>query len=267
MKNDASREPEAGVAELKTLFGCIDNTTLHGNDTHETVRKLCEESLCMIDELRGIPPVAAVCVYPTYVRYAASLLKGSGIKVAAVAGGFPSAHMKLEVKRYEVEQALADGADEIDTVFNRAALLEGDSTKAYDEVATLKECCGQRTLKVILETGDLPTTQHIEQAAALAIEGGADFIKTSTGKTAVGATPQAAQAMLKAIEKAYEKEKKQVGFKAAGGIATLDDALTYFRLARQTMGKRALSNQNFRIGSSRLTRLLFEHLTRQVTSI
>jgi len=246
---------------LRRVFTCIDNTTLEGNDTHEKVEALCRRSMELQDAGRGIGHVAAVCVYPVFVRQARELLNGSGIKVASVAGAFPAGQSPLAVKLQEVQYALDEGADEIDMVISRGALLEGDYGRVRDEVAAIKALCVGRTLKVILETGELQTTDNIAKAAELAIEGGADFIKTSTGKIAVNATPEAAEVMLRVIKKHYDQTGEWVGFKAAGGISTPDEVLKYVRLAEQIVGEKQITNQFFRIGASRLTERLFAFLT------
>jgi deoxyribose-phosphate aldolase len=246
---------------LRRVFTCIDNTTLEGSDTHEKVETLCRRSMELQDAGRGIGHVAAVCVYPVFVRQARELLNGSGIKVASVAGAFPAGQSPLAVKLQEVQYALDEGADEIDMVISRGALLEGDYGRVRDEVAAIKELCIGRTLKVILETGELPTAELIEKASELAIDGGADFIKTSTGKIAVNATPEAAEVMLRVIKKHYDRTGKWVGFKAAGGISTPDEVLNYVQLAEQIVGEKQITNQFFRIGASRLTERLFTFLT------
>lgn len=246
---------------LVKIFSCIDNTTLEGADTSARVEQLCTRSLQMVDPKRGIGPVAAVCVYPVFVRQARSLLQGSGIRVASVAGAFPAGQSPIHVKLAEVQYALDEGADEIDMVISRGALIEGDEQRVYDEVAAIRECCHDRTLKVILETGELLSPTLITRASELAISAGADFIKTSTGKIAVSATPDAAQIMLHSIRQHHQKTGKWVGFKAAGGISTPEQALVYYRLAVSAYGEKQISNQIFRIGASRLTERLFSFLT------
>ena len=184
------------IEALRRVFGCIDNTTLEGSDTRERIASLCRRTLEMQDARHGVGHVAAVCVYPVFVRQACGLLHGSGVKVASVAGAFPSGQSPLAVKLQEVQYAVDEGADEIDMVISRGALLEGDYERVRNEVAAIRQVCEGRTLKVILETGELPTPADVERAAELAIKGGADFIKTSTGKISVGATPEAAEVML-----------------------------------------------------------------------
>ncbi|MCQ2298661.1 MAG: deoxyribose-phosphate aldolase [Bacteroidales bacterium] len=244
----------------KTLFSCIDNTVLGGDDTAERIEKLCSNSLQMKNEAAGISHVAAVCVYPVFVKQAKTILKDSDIKVASVAGAFPAGQSPIEVKISEVRYALEQGADEIDMVISRGSFLEGNFNKVQDEVAQIKQACGEKTLKVILETGELKTAENIYKASMLAIEGGADFIKTSTGKISVGATLEAAESMLKSIRDYREKTQKWVGFKAAGGISTPEEALQYYKLAQNILGEKEINNQKFRIGASRLTDKLFDVL-------
>jgi deoxyribose-phosphate aldolase len=247
--------------ELRQVFSCIDNTTLEGSDNREKIEKLCCRSLQMVDESKGIGHVAAVCVYPVFVRQASRLLSGSGIKVASVAGTFPSGQSPLPLRLQEVRYALDEGADEIDTVISRGALLEGDYNRVFDEIAAIRNESKGRTLKVILETGELQTAQNIAKASELAIEAGADFIKTSTGKIGVSATPEASEVMLNAIKQHYNISGKLVGFKAAGGISTPEEVLKYYDLYVRLFGKKEIKNQFFRIGASRLTERLFSFLT------
>ena len=246
---------------LRRVFTCIDNTTLEGSDTHERVEQLCRRSMELHDDARGIDHVAAVCVYPVFVRQARNILINSGIRVASVAGAFPSGQSPLEVKLHEVKYAVDEGADEIDMVISRGSFLEGDYNKVFDEVAAIRAITQGRTLKVILETGELKTPENIMKASELAIDAGADFIKTSTGKIAISATLEAAEAMLTTIKKYYERTGKRVGFKAAGGISTPEEVLKYYQLTERIMGLEYINNQFFRIGASRLTEKLFSFLT------
>lgn len=240
------------------VFSCIDNTTLNATDNDASVEAFCAKTLEMN---LSSSTVAAVCVYPRFVRTAAKVLAGSGIKVASVAGAFPHGQIDISLKVEEARRAVGDGADEIDMVLSRGALLAGDHDTVRTEVATMKQACGDRTLKVILETGELPTPEHIRRAAMLAMEGGADFIKTSTGKSGIGATPEAAKVMLEAIADYVKIYKKTIGFKAAGGISTPEEALMYADLAKKIMGDNYINCQTFRIGASRLTGKLYSLLT------
>jgi len=245
----------------RRVFSCIDNTTLNGTDNEAQVEAFCRHTLEM-------GSVAAVCVYPRFVAAARKILDGSGIKVASVAGAFPHGQLPIHLKVEEVKYAIGEGADEIDMVMSRGALLAGEEDLVRDEVAMMKEACQGRTLKVILETGELSnsslTTHHsslVATASQLAIDGGADFIKTSTGKIAVGATLGAAEVMLNCIKENVKKGKKTVGFKAAGGISTPEEAFAYAEMAKKIMGDNYINNQTFRIGASRLTDKLLAILT------
>ncbi|MBR5778025.1 MAG: deoxyribose-phosphate aldolase [Bacteroidales bacterium] len=247
--------------KLKVIYSCIDNTTLEGSDTIEKIKDICNNSLLHCNLDKGINRVAAVCVYPTFVSKVKEFLKGSDIKVASVAGGFPSGQLPLELKVSEVKYAIDNGADEIDTVISRGLLLEGRYDEVYEELITIREACKGVELKVILETGEIQTPTNIYIASKLAIEAGADFIKTSTGKISVGATETAAYVMLTAIKEAEEKLGKKIGFKAAGGISDKDKALAFLRLTEYFLGKNSVDNNRFRIGASRLTKVLYEQLT------
>lgn len=246
---------------LKTIFSCIDNTSLNGDDTHARIINLCDNSLRMVNKKEGIGPVAAVCVYPVFVATARKVLAGSGIKVASVAGAFPSGQAPIGVKLDEVKYAVDEGAEEIDMVLSRGTFLEGDVQRVYDEVAAIRAACTGRSLKVILETGELQTAPNISAASRLAMQAGADFIKTSTGKIPVGATLDAAEVMLKEINENAKISKNIIGFKAAGGISSPEEALLYYRLAQRVIGTKKITNQIFRIGASRLTARLFQLLT------
>ncbi len=238
----------------RRVFSCIDNTTLNGTDNEAHVATFCKHTMEM-------GQVAAVCVYPRFVSVARKTLAGSEIKVASVAGAFPHGQLPIALKVEEVKYAIGEGADEIDMVLSRGALLAGEDTLVRDEVALMKEACQGRTLKVILETGELPSPTLIAKASQLAIDGGADFIKTSTGKIGVGATLEVAEIMLTVINENVKKGKNWVGFKAAGGISTPEEALAYAEMAKKIMGDDFVKNQTFRIGASRLTDRLFAILT------
>ena len=244
------------------VFSCIDNTTLNGTDNEAQVEAFCQHTLDLSPFTSHLSPirVAAVCVYPRFVAVARKTLAGSGIRVASVAGAFPHGQLPIALKVEEVKYAVGEGADEIDMVLSRGALLAGEDNLVSDEVSLMKEACQGRTLKVILETGEFSPTL-IAKASQLSIDGGADFIKTSTGKIAVGATLEAAEIMLTVINENVKKGKKRVGFKAAGGISTPEEALAYAEMAKKIMGDDFVNNQTFRIGASRLTDRLFAFLT------
>lgn len=246
--------------QARQVFACIDNTTLGGTDSSQSVERFCRRTLemCLPD---GGVRVASVCVYPRFVPVARRVLEGSGVKVVSVAGGFPHGQLPLGLKVDEVGCAVGEGADEVDVVLSRGALLQGDESLVRDEVAAMKEACGSRLLKVILETGELGSAALVRRASQLAIEGGADFIKTSTGKIAAGATLEAAKVMLECIKDNVKFNKKTVGFKAAGGIRKVEEAMEYAALAKKIMGEEYVGKQTFRIGASSLTEGMFSFLT------
>lgn len=247
----------------RRVFSCIDNTTLNGTDNEAHVAAFCKHTLELSPLTSHLSPmrVAAVCVYPRFVSIAKKTLADSGIKVASVAGAFPHGQLPIHLKVGEVKYAVGEGADEIDMVLSRGALLAGEDNVVREEVAMMKEACQGKTLKVILETGELPSPTLIAKASQLSIDGGADFIKTSTGKIGVGATLEAAEVMLNVIAESVKINKKRIGFKAAGGISTPEEALAYAQLAKKIMGDDYVNNQTFRIGASRLTDRLFSILT------
>jgi deoxyribose-phosphate aldolase len=246
--------PISGTARegsLVKILGMLDLTTLEGSDTTEKVVKLCRNArFSALD--KGFPDAAAICVYPSLVGAARKELNGSGIHLASVAGGFPAGQTGLRVKLDEIRYAISEGANEIDTVISRGKLIAGDYQEVYDELSAMREACGSATLKVILETGELPTIQLIRKASEIAILAGADFIKTSTGKIAVGATPVAFMVMLDAISEYLEKTGKTVGIKAAGGVRTPEQALDYAALFCNELGETLFQSQYFRIGASSL---------------
>lgn len=269
--NAGKPSPEAlvpdDISALKTIFSCIDNTSLNGDDTHAGIRRFCDDTLRMADAAKGIEPVAAVCVYPVFVKTARQVLLGSNIKVASVAGAFPSGQSPVAVKVMEVRYAVDEGADEIDMVLNRGALLEGSRQQVFDEVAAIREACRQCTLKVILETGELKDAAVISDACKIAIDAGADFIKTSTGKIPAGATLEAAEVMLKAVAENAKISKRTIGIKVSGGVSQPLEALKYYRQAQNILRNNNITNQIFRIGTSRLTALMYRLLTLQTTGI
>jgi deoxyribose-phosphate aldolase len=233
------------------LLGMLDMTTLEGSDNTERVIGLCNNSRFSVLN-PGYPDAAAVCVYPSLVSVARKSLQGSGIRVASVAGGFPAGQTSLRIKMDEIRYALDEGADEIDTVISRGKLIEGSYSQVYDELSAMRESCGSAHLKVILETGELPSVELVRKASEISILAGADFIKSSTGKINIGATPAAFLVMLDTIREYLEKTGKTVGIKAAGGIRTPAQALQYAALFSDVMGKSTLSKDYFRIGASSL---------------
>ncbi|MBN2728298.1 MAG: deoxyribose-phosphate aldolase [Bacteroidales bacterium] len=237
---------------FRKLINLIDLTTLEGTDTDERVRALCERAWSVANAEKGIPTTAAVCVYPPFVKTAAEALQGKNISIAAVAGAFPSGQSPLEIRLAEVRYAVEQGAKEIDMVISRGRFLSGDVDFLREEVQKHKEACGEAHLKVILETGELKDPSLIYKASIIAMEAGADFIKTSTGKIQPAATLEAAFVMLHAIREYYEKTGRKVGFKPAGGISEPLLAVHYYQLVDAILGAQWLTNELFRIGASRL---------------
>lgn len=256
---DPLPEREEQRVHLKIL-GLLDMTTLEGSDTESRVVDLCNKA--RFSQANPIlPDAAAVCVYPSLVHIARQALAGTTVKVASVAGGFPAGQTALSVKLREVQWAIAEGAHEIDTVISRGKLLEGRSSEVFDEIAAIREMCGDVHLKVILETGELPSVDWIRKASELAILAGADFIKTSTGKIGTGATPEALMVMLDTIREYLEKTGKAIGIKPAGGIRTPQQAVAYFRLTQNILGDDWLQPDFFRIGASSLADALIAETT------
>lgn len=246
---------------LKQVYTCIDNTSLEGSDNCERIQQLCQKSIILQDPDKGVNHVAAVCVYPTFVHFAKSLLFNSGIRVASVAGAFPAGQSPIEIKLQEVNYAVAQGADEIDMVISRGAFLEGNYDLVANEIAAFRRATQGLTLKVILETGELLSPANIAKASYIAMESGADFIKTSTGKIPISATPDAVQTMVNTAHDFYLRTGKMVGVKVAGGVSTPEQALQYAQIFIQQFGKELLTYQHFRVGASRLTDKLFAFLT------
>lgn len=253
--------PENNTEEVKKfLFNCIDLTTLNTTDSDESVMRFTEKVNRFDDEFPDLKNVAAICVYPNFAQVAKDTLEVEGINIACVSGGFPSSQTFTEVKIAETAMALADGADEIDIVIPVGAFLSGDYETMCEEIMELKETCKEHHLKVILETGALKTASNIKKASILSMYSGADFIKTSTGKQQPAATPEAAYVMCQAIKEYYEQTGNKVGFKPAGGINTVNDALIYYTIVKEVLGKEWLSNELFRLGTSRLANLLLSEI-------
>ena len=237
---------------LKTILSLIDLTTLSGDDTDKRITDLCIKATSYENKVAGISNVAAVCVYPLFAKLVSSLLSLTEVKTACVAGAFPSGQSPLNIRLLEVEDAVDNGAEEIDMVISRGKLMEGNFNYVYNEVAAIKKACGKVHLKVILETGELGTVQNIRKASELSIHAGADFIKTSTGKIQPAATIEAFIIMLDTIKEYFDKTGIMIGIKPAGGISEVDDAINYYFLVSEILGEKWLSNQYFRIGASRL---------------
>lgn len=247
-----SLKRETKRAGLARAISMIDLTTLEGADTPGRVRSLCRRAILPEGRVPELPPVAAVCVYPSLVATAVEATRGTPVRVAAVASGFPAGQVPIEVKRQDTRAAVQDGAVEIDVVIDRNAFLRGDWNQVYDEIATLKEAAEGAELKVILETGELGSFDAVARAGWIACEAGADFIKTSTGKVAVNATPATALCMLHVVRDYERLRGRRVGVKVAGGVRTSKQALHYLVIVHETLGPDWLRNRWFRIGASSL---------------
>jgi len=251
----------------KLVLSMIDLTTLEGQDTPGKVQQLCQKAIHLHDAVPGLPHVAAVCVYPTMVSVAKQALAGHDIKVASVATAFPSGMSTLSIKLDDTRMAVAAGATEIDMVISRGAFLAGDYRYVFDEIAAVKEACGDAHLKVILETGELGTLDRVRRASTLAMYAGADFIKTSTGKIVPAATMQVTLVMLLAIKDFYRDTGKMIGMKPAGGISTAKLAVHYLVMLRETLGNAWMTPEWFRFGASSLANDVLMQIVKQSTGV
>lgn len=245
----------------KFLFHCIDLTTLNTTDSDESVMNFVKGVNRLDEEYPDLKNVAAICVYPNFAEVVKDTLEVEDVKIACVAGGFPSAQTFTEIKVAEAAMALMDGAEEIDIVMNVGKFLSEDYENLCDEIQELKETCKEHTLKVILETGALKTASNIKRAAILAMYAGADFIKTSTGKLQPGATLEAAYVMCQAIKEYHKLTGNKIGFKPAGGINSISDAINYYTIVKEVLGEEWLNNGLFRLGTSRLANQLLSDIT------
>ncbi|MCU0432001.1 MAG: deoxyribose-phosphate aldolase [Bacteroidia bacterium] len=261
--NTRSIKKESKVAGLKLALSMIDLTTLEGRDTAGKVRQMCYKAMHLHDALPGLPTVAAVCVFPTFVKTAKKALGSSGVKVASVATAFPAGQSTRDVKIADTRFAVENGADEVDMVISRGHFLAGEYGYVFDEVAAVKEACGEARLKVILETGELSTLDNVRRASDIAMRAGADFIKTSTGKIQPAATQPVTLTMLEAIRDYYYETGIMVGMKPAGGISTAKGALQYLVMVRETLGNAWLSNHWFRFGASSLANDILMQLAKE----
>ena len=249
----------------KLLFHCIDLTSLKCTDSEESIMKFTEKVNEFVDKYPDLENVASICVYPNMAEIVNDTLEADDVKIACVSGGFPSSQTFMEVKVAETAMAIHTGAEEIDIVMPVGKFLCGDYEGMCDEIGELKDICGEKPLKVILETGALRSASNIKKAAILAMYSGADFIKTSTGKEAISATPEAAWVMCEAIKEYYKKTGRKVGFKAAGGIDSVKKALAYYTIVKEVLGEEWLNNGLFRIGASRLANQLLSEITGEET--
>lgn len=250
--NTRSIKKGSKIEMLKLALSMIDLTTLEGKDTPGKVEQLCYKAQHLADHLTDIPMVAAICVYPNHVRTAKKALGQSGINVASVSTAFPSGNSSRKVKLEDTKMAVAHGADEVDMVISRGEFLRGNYNFVYDEIAAIKEACGEARLKVILETGELSTLDNVRRASDIALHAGADFIKTSTGKIQPAATMPVTLVMLHAIQDFYDQTGIQVGMKPAGGISTAKSAIQYLVMLQETLGEAWMNNHWFRFGASSL---------------
>jgi deoxyribose-phosphate aldolase len=262
-----SIKDDAKMQGLKMVLNMIDLTTLEGADTEGKVKQLCYKAAHLHDSIPSLPTTAAVCVYPNFVNLAVNQLKGTGVKVAAVATAFPSGQSSLEIKLLDTKIAVDNGADEVDMVISRGRFHQGEYNFVFDEIAAIKEACGSARLKVILETGELGTFDKVRRASDIAIDAGADFIKTSTGKIQPAATLPVTLVMLEAIKDYYYATGKMVGMKPAGGISNAKLALHYLVLVKETLGGKWLTNEWFRFGASSLANDVLMQIAKQQTGV
>ena len=254
--------PENDTQEVKKfLMGSVELTTLKTTDSEESVMAFTERVNAFEEQYPELPHVATICVYPCFAKTVAETLEVEGVEIACVSGSFPSSQALIEVKVAETALALKDGATEIDIVQSVGKFLSGDYESVADEISELKAVCGDKKMKVILETGCLKTASNIKKASILAMYAGADYIKTSTGKLEPAATPEAAYVMCQAIKEYYEKTGIQIGFKPAGGLNTPMDAVIMYTIVKEVLGKEWLTNRWFRMGTSRLANLLLSEVT------
>ena len=258
--------PENDTVEVKKfLMGSVELTTLKTTDSEESVLAFTEKVNKFYHAYPDLPHVATICVYPCFAEIVSQSLEVDGVEIACVSGSFPSSQAVLEVKVAETALALKDGATEIDIVMSVGKYLSGDYETVCDEIAELKCVCGDKKMKVILESGLLPSPADIKRASILAMYAGADYIKTSTGKEKPAATPEAAYVMCQAIKEYYEKTGIQIGFKPAGGLNTVPDALIYYTIVKEVLGEQWLTNQWLRLGTSRLANLLLSEVVGKET--
>lgn len=253
---------EISLELLNKLFNSIDLTTLNSNDSSASVEEFCDKVVSFSQTFPNMPNVAAVCVYPVFASILKSKLSSIGVNRAVVSACFPSSQTFLETKLDECKRAVYFGANEVDVVISVGEMIEGNYEFIFEELSAIKSTIEDAKLKVILETGLLTTPELIWKASLLALQSGADFLKTSTGKTHISATPEAAWIMTHAIKAYYAKSKRAVGFKASGGIVTTEDALLYWNIQDTVLGDRWLDSSLFRIGASRLANNILNEINK-----
>ena len=260
-----SIKKDSKLFALNLTLSMIDLTTLEGKDSPGKVKQLCYKAAHLHDQYPDLPNVAAICVYPTMVPIAKKALTDTNINIASVATSFPSGMADLQSKLDEVKSVVDAGANEIDMVISRGRFLQGDYNYVSDEIAQVKDACSDAHLKVILETGELVTLDNVRLASDIAMEAGADFIKTSTGKVSPAATPPVVLTMLEAIRDFETKTGKQIGMKPAGGIGTAKQAIQYLVMVKETLGEDWLSPDLFRFGASSLANDVLMQIVKQST--
>ncbi len=258
----ANKVAENDTLEVKKfLFGSIELTTLKTEDSDTSVMAFTERVNAFDNEYPDMPHVATICVYPCFAEIVKDTLEVEGVEIACVSGSFPSSQARIEVKVAETSLAVRDGATEIDIVMPVGKFLSGDYEGMCEDISELKNACGKDVaMKVILETGDIKTASNIKKASILSMYAGADYIKTSTGKEKISATPEAAYVMCQAIKEYYDETGIQIGFKPAGGINTVMDAVTYYTIVKEVLGEKWLTNKWLRLGTSRLANLLLSEI-------
>ena len=262
----ATKVPQNDTLEVKKfLMGSVELTTLKTTDSDESVLAFTEKVNQFDEAYPTLPHVATICVYPRFAKIVSETLEVDGVEIACVSGSFPSSQALIEVKTVETALAVKDGATEIDMVLSVGTFLSGDYETVCDEIQQMKEACGDKKMKVILETGCLKTASNIKTASLLAMYSGAYYIKTSTGKEVPAATPEAAYVMCQAIKEYYEQTGVQIGFKPAGGLNSVMDAIIYYTIVKEVLGEKWLTNQWFRMGTSRLANLLLSEVIGEET--
>jgi len=262
----AEKVHENDTPEVKKfLMGSVELTTLKTTDSDESVLAFTEKVNQFEEAYPTLPHVATICVYPKFARTVSETLEVEGVEIACVSGSFPSSQSLIEIKTIETQLAIKDGATEIDIVMPVGAFLAGDYETVVDEIQQQKEACGDHDMKVILETGCLKTAENIKKASILSMYAGADYIKTSTGKLEPAATPEAAYVMCQAIKEYYDETGIMIGFKPAGGLNSVMDALIYYTITKEILGERWLTNKLFRMGTSRLANLLLSEVIGEET--
>ena len=257
----AEKVPQNDTLEVKKfLMGSVELTSLNTQDSDESIMAFTEKVNRFDEEYPTLPHVATICVYPCFASVVSNTLEVDGVEIACVSGSFPSSQALIEVKVAETALAVKDGATEIDIVMPVGKFLSGDYEGVCDDISEMKGACGDKAMKVILETGLLKTAKNIKIASILSMYAGADYIKTSTGKLSPAATPEAAYVMCQAIKEYYDETGIQIGFKPAGGLNTVTDALTYYTIVKEILGEKWLTNKWFRLGTSRLASMLISEV-------